>query len=308
MHLKTILAVAAGLTLGAGAHAETGKLLLTGGVSSIDGAGGGGLTPWAVIGSNATAGEVGVAAHVSRATLNDYALTTYGVALGINDRVEVSLARQDFNAAPTVGVNALGFNVNPGQHLKMDVIGFKVKLAGDAILDSDTLMPQIAAGVEFKRTDAGSFAPVLDALGAKNSGTDFYVSATKLFLAQSVLVNATVRATKANQNGLLGFGGALGQDKYQIEPELSVAYLINRKLAVGVEYRFMPNNLEKVGNSLPLPAGGLREEDWKDVFVAYAPTKNVSLTLAYLDLGHIAPVLVDNRRQTGFYFSAQFAY
>ena len=28
------------------AHAETGKLLLTGGVSSIDGAAGGGLTPW----------------------------------------------------------------------------------------------------------------------------------------------------------------------------------------------------------------------------------------------------------------------
>ncbi|MDP3170098.1 MAG: DUF3034 family protein, partial [Polaromonas sp.] len=41
------------------AHAETGKLLLTGGVSSIDGAAGGGLTPWAVIGSNATEGEVG---------------------------------------------------------------------------------------------------------------------------------------------------------------------------------------------------------------------------------------------------------
>jgi hypothetical protein len=30
------------------AHAETGKLLLTGGVSSVDGAAGGGLSPWAV--------------------------------------------------------------------------------------------------------------------------------------------------------------------------------------------------------------------------------------------------------------------
>ena len=39
------------------AHAGTGKLLLTGGISSIDGAAGGGLTPWAVIGTNADATE-----------------------------------------------------------------------------------------------------------------------------------------------------------------------------------------------------------------------------------------------------------
>ena len=38
------------------ARAATDKLLLTGGVSSIDGAAGGGLTPWALIGSQATAG------------------------------------------------------------------------------------------------------------------------------------------------------------------------------------------------------------------------------------------------------------
>ena len=38
------------------AQAETGKLVLTGGVSSITGTAGGGITPWAVIGSNATEG------------------------------------------------------------------------------------------------------------------------------------------------------------------------------------------------------------------------------------------------------------
>ena len=35
-----------------------------------------------------------------------------------------------------------------------------------------------------------------------------YVSATKLLLAQSLLVNGTLRSTNANQNGLLGFGAA----------------------------------------------------------------------------------------------------
>ena len=57
------LLAAAALTLVSGlAQADTGKLLLTGGVSTIAGSAGGGLTPWAVIGSNATEGEVGVSA------------------------------------------------------------------------------------------------------------------------------------------------------------------------------------------------------------------------------------------------------
>ena len=111
------------------AQADTGKLLLTGGVSSIDGAAGGGLTPWAVIGSNATDGEVGATAHVSRASTQDYGLTTYGAALGFKDRIELSVARQDFNASPAIALNGIApFGVTPGQHIKMDVLGLKVKL------------------------------------------------------------------------------------------------------------------------------------------------------------------------------------
>jgi hypothetical protein len=46
----------AALWCGGAIAAGDGKLLLTGGVSSIDGAAGGGLTPWAVTGSYATDG------------------------------------------------------------------------------------------------------------------------------------------------------------------------------------------------------------------------------------------------------------
>ena len=67
------------LVLGAGAaQAADGKLLLTGGVASIDGAAGGGLTPWAVTGSYATRGQVGGTAHVTTAKTQNYALLTYG--------------------------------------------------------------------------------------------------------------------------------------------------------------------------------------------------------------------------------------
>eukprot|EP01036_Dinobryon_divergens_P043107 gene43107-57350_t len=53
------LAAAAALLSVSPAQADTGKLLLTGGVSSVEGAAGGGISPWAVIGSQATEGEVG---------------------------------------------------------------------------------------------------------------------------------------------------------------------------------------------------------------------------------------------------------
>ena len=66
----TFLAAAAALLCTA-AQAETGKLLLTGGVSSIDGAAGGGLTPWAVIGSNATDEEIGGSAYLTNAGTRD---------------------------------------------------------------------------------------------------------------------------------------------------------------------------------------------------------------------------------------------
>jgi hypothetical protein len=69
--------------------------------------------------------------------------------------------------------------------------------------------------------------------------------------------------------------------------------LLSRKLAIGVEYRMKPDNL-----------GIAREDDWKDVFVAYAPAKNVSLTLAYADLGNI----VIKNHQRGLYASVQVGF
>ena len=267
--------------------AGNGKLLLTGGVSSIDGAAGGGLTPWAVIGSYATDGEIGATAFIARAKTQDFGLSAYGAVVGIKDRVEISLARQEFDASVVV----------PDTTLKLDIVGIKFKLAGDAVLEADTWMPQIAVGAEFKRVNPGpAVGGVLDSVAAKRDGVDLYLSATKLFLAQSILVNGTLRATKANQNGLLGFGSA-DKSGYSVKPEVSLAWLLRKNLAIGAEVRFKPNNLAFAG-------AAFQEDDWKDVFVAWAPTKNVSITAACVDLGNV----VDHTHQTGGYLSLQLAY
>ncbi len=277
---------------------HSGKLLLTGGVSSIDGAAGGGLTPWAVTGGYATEGEVGGSAFATRVKTKDFALNDYGVALSYGDRVEVSFARQDFDTGP-VGP-ALGLD---GLRLKQDIFGLKLRVAGDAVLDSDSWMPQIAVGLQQKKAHPDRLASTLTALGAKDSGTDIYVSATKLFLAPGILVNGTLRATKANQNGLLGFG-ATDHSGYSLQPEVSVAWLLSKRIAIGAEYRAKPDNFRDFSG---LGAGALKEDDWADLFIAWAPSKYFSLTAAYVDLGKIVPG-VATRRQTGTYLSAQIAF
>ncbi len=262
-------------------------MLLTAGVSSIDGAAGGGLTPWAVVGSYATDDEIGATAFVTRTRTQRYGLTIVGAAVGVSDRAEVSLARQSFDAGAAVA----------GATLRLDVVGLKVKVAGDAVLDPDLWMPQIAVGIEAKHLDPGAgVGAVLDSVDAKRDGVDVYVSATKLLLAQGVLVNATLRATRANQNGLLGFGSS-ERAGYRLKPELSAALLLRKELAVGAEVRYKPDNLAFAG-------AAFREDAWKDLFLAWAPSKHVSFTAAYVQLGNI----VGQPRQGGVYLSAQLGF
>lgn len=264
----------------------SGKLLLTGGVSQVEGAAGGGLTPWAVIGGYGTPDQIGANAFYTRVELGDYTLDSYGALVGIRDRVELSVSRQAFDTQ-AVGT-ALG--LGQGYTIKQDTFGAKLKVAGDAVLEQDRWLPQIAVGVQHKRNNRGA---LLAAIGAKSdSGTDAYISATKLYLDKSLLLNATVRFTKANQFGILGFGGDK-DDGYKPQFEGSAAYLINRTLAVGAEYRTKPDNLNIA-----------REDNAWDVFIAWAPAKHVSLTVAFVDLGNI--VIRDNQR--GWYASLQVGF
>ena len=262
------------------------KLLLTAGVSELEGAAGGGLTPWAVIGGYGTRDQIGASAFYTRVNVPDYHLDGAGALIGFLDRIEFSVAQQRFDTE-AVGA-ALGRG--RGFTFRQNIIGLKVKLAGDAVLEQDSWLPQLSVGAQFKKNDRGA---VLEAIGAKDDhGIDFYASATKLYLAQSILANVTLRFTRANQIGILGFGGDRN-DNYTAQLEGSLAWLLSRNLAIGAEYRMKPDNLGIAG-----------EDDWFDAFIAWAPGKHVSLTLAYADLGNI--VIKD--RQRGLYASVQIGF
>jgi len=262
-----------------------GKLLLTNGVSTIEGSGGGGLATWSTIAGNGTQEGIGGSAHGTVIELPDYNWTSYGLSVGFFDRVELSYARQNLD---TIDIGA-ALGLGRGYTLNQDVFGAKLRIAGDAVYGSN-LMPQIAVGVQHKRSSDDAVVAAVG--GASPHGTDFYISATKLFLSHSVLANATVRFTKANQNGLLGFGSATDND-HKPQFEGSIAYQFSRRFVVGGEYRTKPDNLAIA-----------REDDWFDLFAAYAVTRNVTVTAAYVDLGSIATA--DNQR--GAFLSLQAAF
>jgi hypothetical protein len=273
------------LAIGPGrAHAQgSGRLLATSGVTQIEGAGGGGLVPWALITGYGTRDQIGGNVHDTVVPLSDFTLNSAGAAVGLYDRVELSYAHEWFYTGSAGGRLGLG----NGYQFDMDVVGAKVRLYGNAVYDQDGWLPEISVGTQFK--SAGSQA-VLRAIGAREtSGVDAYVAATRLFLAQSLLVNVTIRATKANQFGLLGFGGDRS-DSYQPQVEGAVAYLLDRQFAIGAEYRTKPDNLSFA-----------REGNAFDMFAAFFFDKHVSATLAFVGLGPIA----QQGNQYGAYLSLQ---
>ena len=301
--LKSIafsLGLVFGLSLmGASAADAGGRLLATGGATQIEGSAGGGIVPWALISGYGTEDEIGGTAFVTRVGVLDYNLTAFGAAIGINDRIEFSVARQQLQ----IGSQVLGVATTVDQ----DILGVKAKIAGDAIFAQDSLMPQISVGMQYKENKDYNFVP--KAIGAKrSSGVDFYVSATKLFLGglagHNVLLNGTVRATKANQMGLLGFGGDKNDD-YQAVFEGSAGVFLDsaNRILVGYEYRQKPDNLSS-----------FKEDAYQDIFVAYIPNKRVALVAAYADLGSLpgSPAISggsthgDNKK--GFYVSAQLSF
>ena len=277
--------------------ADQGKLLLTAGFSTVEGAGGGALTPWALITGYGSSNSWGANTHITGIALRDFQFTSAGVGVGILDRFELSFSRQTLDATD----GALD-----GISVSQDVIGAKLRIFGDAVYAQDSWIPQVAIGAQAKRNrgirDAARIGlPDLvnvTQLGARDEDdVDYYASATKVWLAQGWLVNATLRYTRANQFGLLGFGGDRDGDA-ALGAEGTIAYLLQRKVAIGMEYRARGRNL-----------GSDDESAAWDAFIAWTPNRHVSIVAAYANIGSVAaPITGSSADQDGAYLSAQVGF
>lgn len=323
---------------------DAGKVLATSGVNITDGAAGGGITPWAVIAGYETNQGINGSIHYTYASLPNYSLNSLGASVGFFDRLELSYA---YDVLPTgstfntVGLltNTLAGVVVPDSGIdpfnttiRMDTFGAKLRVFGESIYDSDSVIPQVAVGGFYKINHNGALLDTL--LANKRKDYELYAVATKIFFPLDLLVSFTARYSAANQTGLTGFGGP-NKSKKEFRPEVSVAYLLAKNTAIGAEWAKHGKNTDGRGvavggvidtsivgsitnalNNIGVggPVGNLvnnvndtltqRESDWYDVFFAYFPNKNISLVAAYANLGNITLT----PKQTGAYFSVQASF
>ncbi|MET1080837.1 MAG: DUF3034 family protein [Pseudomonas sp.] len=268
------------------ALAEQGRLLATGGASSLEGAAGGGITPWAVLAGYGEQGEWGGQVFATRVETADYRLDVAGLAVAYDNRIELSFARQRFDLGTLARQLAL-----PDDSLSQDILGLKLRLFGDLVYDR---LPQVSLGLQHKRQKDFRVPGLVGA--QRDEDSEAYLSASRLVLGgafgYNLLLNGGLRYSRANELGLLGFGGDR-RDRHSLLKEGSLAVLFDPRWAVGVEYREKPDNLSFAG-----------ESDWADLFVGYFPNKQLSLVLAYAKLGEIAGL----DHQDGVYLSLQGSF
>lgn len=287
LHVRIMFRVCAILLLGTllnNAHASNGsRFLATGAVTTLDGTAGGGIVPMAVLAGYSDREQQGGSAFVSRTKTDDYSLVAYGAAWNWRNRIELSIARQTLDLSTLDQKLSLGHDT-----FQQTVYGVKTRIAGDVLY---TRMPQLSVGLLHRRQHDFAIPSLVGA--REDSDTEIYLSATKAFLAalagRNVIVNGVVRSTRANQGGLIGFGGDIRATQTLVA-EGSLGIFLNRHLLLGGEYRQMPDNLSFA-----------RQDDWKDIFVAWFPNRQWSVTAAYVDLGSIA-TLTDQR---GWYLSVE---
>lgn len=265
--------------LSCGSAATGSRIIATGGATSIEGSAGGGIVPWAVINGYASSDEWAATAFATSVGVDDFTLKVQGASLSYDNRWEWSYARQRFKLDSI------------GGELRQDILGLKYHFSGELLYTS---MPQLSLGLQYKKHR--DFA-LPQAVGARDDhGVDVYLAASKVMFntlaGRNLLLNATLRATKANQTGLLGFGNN-NSNQYQLVFEGSAAVLLNYNLALGVEFKQKPNELAFAN-----------EQHWRDVFAAWFVNKHLSVVAGYADLGSIAGLA----QQRGYYLSLEGAW
>ena len=276
-----------------------GKLLATAAVTTIEGTAGGGIVPMAVLAGYGSENQHGGSVSASRLDTQEFALRGFSAAWSLDNRIELSIARQELNISTFAPLD--------GEQLRTNTYGAKLRLAGDILY---TRIPQISIGALYReainpRLAALANNSVPDALGAKDRhGIDVYLAATKVFLGgplgRNWVVNGVLRHSKANQGGLVGFGGDRDND-YSLLGEGSIAVFINRHWLLGAEYRQHPDNLT-----------AFSQDDWADIFLAWFPNKHWSVTAAWVSLGELSTPVIpynnDDRNQSGAYLSLTGAF
>lgn len=246
------------------------RILATGGVIQAEGTAGSGLVPWAVIAGYSHKEEYDLNLFATQLDTDDFNFSMRGISVGFDNRYEISFAQQKLDLGPLQAALNL-----PTNRLEQDILGLKVRAFGDLIYDE---VPQVSLGIQYKRLNDFTIPQIAGAVDEE--GVDYYIAASRLWLdginGYPFLANLTLRSTRANQLGLLGFGGDQNNSR-ETQIEFNASIILRRDWVLGYDYRQKPNNLSFA-----------KEDDWQDLYLAYFYDKSISLVFAWVDLDSVA--------------------
>jgi hypothetical protein len=282
---------------------------------NIEGEGGGAIVPWAYISNPSADGGVGAAASMWTWVSDSYTINFWPVAFTIGDSLELGIAYQNLDTSTLrddlKGDSYAALGGAARLDIGMDNVQMVTAHAKYQFLKETETMPAMAVSVSYKkaidvdelddnltedvRAVLGAGAPdVLDWMGVDDdSGFEVNLMATKLWKTKiPVLTAVNLRYTQANQLGFLGFS-----DDWTLHPEVTLAFLPEPNVAVGIEYRHKPDELKSVNDYLTGQGviGGFsqlndytfEESDFVDVFAVYFPTPKLSIAAGVANIGNV---------------------
>jgi len=282
---------------------------------NIEGEGGGAIVPWAYVSNPSTDGGIGMpAASIWTWVSDSYTINFWPVAVTVGDRLEFGFAYQNLDISTLKSdlrsdslaalPNVLDTKLNNVQmitaHAKFQFLKETESLPAMAIsvsykkaLDVDKVNDNLTQGA---RNTLGAAAPeVLKWMGLDDdSGFEVNLMATKLWKTKIPLLTAVnLRYTQAHQLGFLGFS-----DKWSLNPEFTLAILPEPNVAIGVEFRYKPDEYKSLNSYLaanggaaagyrPLDDYTFKEDHFVDFFVAYLPTPNLTIAAGVANIGNV---------------------
>ena len=253
----------------------------------FEGVGGGGIVPGAYLVNPPEEGKLVGEPAISHWSLigggnNVY---TFGLTLSLAERFELGyvLEVNDFHRLRhDIKRDSKGALDVKEPWIYMSNIHFKT-----LFIRESKYIPAFAITCEFKinhtiQTMNDNIDKGLDPVGYDDDmGVDFDFSFSKTlkdFFYFPCIINANLRLTRGYYLGLLGFGS-----NYTANGELSLAFLIHPKVALGVEARQQNHEMK----ALPLKGYSMEEDTFWDTFVTFFPNRKFSIAVAFCKFGNI---------------------
>ncbi len=257
---------------------------------TIEGVGGGAITPMAYLVNPAPEGTIFGKPSIagSYVGLQDKNLSVLSITENLWGRIEFGFAadRLGLGSLPGAVEDATTVNLYRGDVM---LYNFNVR----ALLIKENYndiawMPAITVGATFKTNEGirdinQRLGGALNAIGyARENGTDFTLTATKTLvtpgLGMPIVLTGGVRESQAANLGFLGFS-----DTYRATFEGSVAVIPHERWLVAYEFRGKENPYTMA--LAPLIGD---EDNWQTFDVAYVLNKQTTLCGGYAMLGTLA--------------------